>query len=49
MLNLLEHKSNDLEIHKQKALERVRKEYNWDRICATYIDLFKRIHKRGKS
>ena len=49
MLNLLEHKSNDLEIHKQKALERVRKEYTWDRICTTYIDLFKRIHKRGKS
>ena len=45
MLNLLEHKSNDLEVNKIKALERVRKEYSWDRICSTYIELFNRLHK----
>ncbi len=44
MLNLLEHKSNDLEVHKLKALQRVQKEYSWDRICSTYIELFKQFH-----
>lgn len=47
MLNLLEHKSNDIKVHKLKALERVRKEYTWDRICSTYIELFNRLHKPG--
>lgn len=44
LLNLLEHKSNDIEALKIKSLERVQQEYKWDRICSSYIELFKRLH-----
>jgi len=30
--------------YKQKAVERVRTHYTWDRICKTYTTLFERIH-----
>jgi rhamnosyltransferase len=44
LMNLLEHKKMDLEIVKQKAIERVRAEYSWNIICNSYIELFKSLH-----
>lgn len=48
MLNLLEHKSSDLDILRQKAIERVHQEYTWEKICATYIRLFNRLYEQQK-
>ncbi len=44
LLNLLEHKSNDIEALKVKSLERVQKEYKWEQICSSYIELFNQLH-----
>ena len=49
MLNLLEHKSNDLNTHKLKALEKVRKDYQWDSICSSYIELFNRLYNASEN
>jgi rhamnosyltransferase len=46
MLNLLEHKSNDLDTQREKALIRVRKSYTWDQTCSLYIDLFKQLYSQ---
>ncbi len=44
LMNLLEHKSNDLDAQRAKALERVKKSYSWDQACSLYIDLFKQLY-----
>ena len=48
MLNLLEHKSHDLDSIKMKGLERVQQIYNWDKINSAYIELFKQLHDSGE-
>ena len=47
LLNLLEHKSNDLDVLRIKALDRVKNKYTWDQICKSYIDLFHQLHSHG--
>lgn len=51
MLNLLEHKSNDLDAQRNRALERIQQSYSWDKTCEMYIDLFKKLYaeKENKS
>jgi len=49
MLNLLEHKSNDLDAQRSSALERVKKSYSWEKTCSLYIDLFHQLYKEKES
>jgi glycosyltransferase involved in cell wall biosynthesis len=46
MLNLLEHKSNDLDAQRMKAIDRVKNGYSWEKCCSLYIDLFKQLYQK---
>ncbi len=48
MLNLLEHKTPDLDSFRNKALSRVHERYSWEKSCSLYIELFNKLYQGKK-
>ncbi len=48
MLNLLEHKTTDLDSFRSKALSRVHERYSWEKSCTLYIELFNKLYQGMK-